>query len=606
MKNTCILYILFSMSIPLNAQNRAPSTWLRYTPDGSGDICIANIKVAKSTLYTYFSVMNWNAGMEGGGYCGIQDHPDGKNFIFSLWDPSNHQAITAPYKAIGTQIENFGGEGTGLKSWNFQMGWIENHNYTIVTRAWQFNGHTYFGFWSFDATNQKWTHIVTMDYPVPNVYFTGGMAQFMEDWVGSGQNIRKVMFNNIWKRYVNSGWKNFNGSNFDVNQEAATANYNNNFDAGIESGYFYMQAGGNTSPSVGVNANLTLPTSPELSPSNPTVEIASSQFNYDVASKTLTVNWEIAQSKAPQFSYEVALYDNSNLTGTPLALKADKIPHQRMVGLITPTLMSGTYSLKIGITDIFDNSSYIIVDVPLGSKNDQTINFPSIPDKSLTDPSFGITAASSSGLPIVYIESLGKVSIVNSQVTLIKPGRTSIVAMQSGNANFNEATPVTQSFCINPARPIVTTQSQSGSVLLSSNAEFGNQWFLNNVVVQGATDKTLMAIEPGVYKVQISLDDCKSPFSDEQSIVITGGISHEPQSQITLYPNPTENHLMIKLPDDNKLKSLITFESTGKVLNNSSTHDKEMTLDISSYAQGLYYIQVHTENDQYTFRFVKK
>jgi hypothetical protein len=244
--------------------------------------------------------------------------------------------------------------------------------------------------------------------------------------------------------------------------------------------------------------------------------------------------------------------------------------------------------------------------VPLGPKNSQAINFPAIPDKSITDPSFEITATSSSGLPIAYTESLGKVSIVNNQVTLVKTGRTAIVATQDGNANFNTATPVTQSFCINPAQPIITTEIQSGSVLLSSNTELGNRWFLNNAVIQGATDKTLTATEPGIYKVQISVDDCKSPFSDEKSIVITGGVSDEAQSQITLYPNPTENHLIVKLPDNSKLKSIITFEPTGKVLKNSSTYDSEIILDISNYAQGLYYIKVRTGNDDFTYRFVKK
>ncbi|WP_212751488.1 hypothetical protein, partial [Pseudoalteromonas sp. S2721] len=39
------------------------------------------------TKYTYYSVLNWNAGREGGGYAGIQDHPDGRNYIFSICAP---------------------------------------------------------------------------------------------------------------------------------------------------------------------------------------------------------------------------------------------------------------------------------------------------------------------------------------------------------------------------------------------------------------------------------------------------------------------------------------------------------------------------------------
>lgn len=79
--------------------------------------------------------MQWNAGMEGGGYCGLQEHPDGRNFIFSIWDPiGSNEAITAAYGSRFYEVENFGGEGTGLKSWNFELGWETDHWYSTVSR----------------------------------------------------------------------------------------------------------------------------------------------------------------------------------------------------------------------------------------------------------------------------------------------------------------------------------------------------------------------------------------------------------------------------------------------------------------------------------------
>ena len=61
---------------------------------------------------------------EGGGYCGLQDHPDGRAFIFSIWDPQHVKdtPITAVAKGQGTWTDRFGGEGTGLKSMNFELG----------------------------------------------------------------------------------------------------------------------------------------------------------------------------------------------------------------------------------------------------------------------------------------------------------------------------------------------------------------------------------------------------------------------------------------------------------------------------------------------------
>lgn len=593
------------MSISLHAQNRAPSTWLRYTPDGSADICIANVMVTQTTLYTYFSVMNWNAGMEGGGYCGIQDHPDGKNFIFSLWDPSNHQSITAPYTAQGTQIANFGGEGTGLRSLNFEIGWEKNNNYTIVTRAWQYDNHTFFGYWSFDVNNQIWTHIVTMDYPVPNIYFTGGMAQFMEDWLGSGQNIRRVAFNNVWKRYLSSGWKNFTVTNFNVNQEEATANYNNNFDAGIDDGYFYMQTGGNTTPTIGINANINLPATASQNPDMPIGKITSPQFTYDLPTKTLTVTWEIDQSKSPQFSYEVALYDNSGLEGMPLVSKSDKVPHQRIAQLITPSLLSGVYTIKIGITDIFDQASFVVIDMPLGPKSEQVITFPTLSDKTVTDPPFELGASSSSGLAINYESTSEKIELNSNLVTLLLPGRATIIAKQNGNANFLTASSIEQSFCINPIKPTLTTEFRSGIALLSSNATSGNQWFINDSIIPDATDKSLEVTEPGLYKVQVSVEGCKSSFSEEKNIVITGGVPSETENYFLLYPNPSYSHVLIALPNNSKTKTIIV-QSNNIVIEKLQTKDKQVELDVSHFIPGLYFVLVSFELETYTYRFIKE
>ena len=604
MKNICILFVLLIVGISLNAQN-APSAWLWYTPDGNGDICIANVKVAKSTMYTYYSVMNWNAGMEGGGYCGIQDHPDGKNFIFSLWDPSNHQAITAPYSAQGSQIANFGGEGTGLHVLNFQIGWQENNDYTIVTRAWQYNAHTFWGFWSLDVTHQKWTHIVTMDYPVANVYFNGGMGQFIEDWIGSGQNVRKVMFNNIWKRYVNSGWKNFITANFQVNP-ASTGTYANNFDGGIESGYFYMQTGGNTSPTSGVNANLDLAITPSQIPTMPKVGVLSPQFNYDRDTKTLAVSWGIEESKSPQFSYEVALYDNSNLTGTPVASKTDKVPHQRSVNLLTPTLPFGTYTLKIGITDIFDQYSFVTVDVPLGPKSDQNINFPSIPDKTISDPPFDLAGTSSSGLAVSYSTTSDKVTISGSHAALVKAGRDTITASQVGNGVFNAALSVDQSFCIRPLKPTVTISNENTiAPTLTSSASAGNQWYSNGSPISGATSSTLTIADVGVYTVNVRADDCISAFSNDIPIIITGDLLL-PLGTMEAYPNPVENYLEIRGLFGEVGSSQLT-DMTGRTSSLTlEKRDKYYGTNVQNLTQGLYLLRIQSGAAFRQIKFIKK
>src|SRR6478752_3940162 len=154
-----ILTLVLFTSISLFGQGAAPSSHLNYSGgNANSDIWMNSVNVQTTATCTYYSTMGWNTGQEGGGYCGIQDHPNGKVFIFSIWDPSNHLPIVGAHVGPGTEISNFGGEGTGLKSLNFALGWSPNTWYNLVTRAWQYNGHTFFGFWSQDMSTSIWTH----------------------------------------------------------------------------------------------------------------------------------------------------------------------------------------------------------------------------------------------------------------------------------------------------------------------------------------------------------------------------------------------------------------------------------------------------------------
>lgn len=148
-----ILILFISILVnKIDAQNSALSVHLIANDNFTGDILVKTLNIPHKTFYTYYCALNWNTGFEGGGYCGMQNHPNGNNFIFSIWDPiSSNQPIKAIYQGGGTLVENFGGEGTGLKSWNFELGWAEGYDYQLVTRNWDVGNHTHFGFMIFQV-----------------------------------------------------------------------------------------------------------------------------------------------------------------------------------------------------------------------------------------------------------------------------------------------------------------------------------------------------------------------------------------------------------------------------------------------------------------------
>lgn len=290
------------------SQNSAISSYMDFDKYlNNGDILVRTVRAAITTKTTYYCTFMFNAGDEGGGYAGIQDSPDnGQTFyyIFSLWDPSNHQKITAPYIGPGTKVENFGGEGTGLKSWNGQLGWRVGDWYTLALRRWDSNQHTLYGYWVNDVRNSKWTHLVTLDYPVANVYFNGGVGSFLEDWTDTGANVRRFELKDGYKRTSNGVWYPMNPLRFSINSGDAqpgkrSYNYRYAYDAGISNGAFYYQTGGNTRntcPSHGILTN-NQPNQPQ----NPII------YFYITQATNNLVQWNVPSSSTPQFKYTVKI-----------------------------------------------------------------------------------------------------------------------------------------------------------------------------------------------------------------------------------------------------------------------------------------------------------
>ena len=86
---------------------------------------------------------------------------------------------------------------------------------------------------------------------------------------------------------------------------------------------------------------------------------------------------------------------------------------------------------------------------------DQTITFGALADKTYGDPSFNSNSSASSGLTVVLNSTTPTVcSPAGNMVTILGVGTCTIVASQSGNGNWNAATPITQSF--NIAKAVLT------------------------------------------------------------------------------------------------------------------------------------------------------
>lgn len=101
----------------------------------------------------------------------------------------------------------------------------------------------------------------------------------------------------------------------------------------------------------------------------------------------------------------------------------------------------------------------------------QTITFGSLADKTYGDASFTISATASSGLTVAFTSATtGVCTVSGSNVTLVGAGSCTINANQAGDANYNAASQVQQTFTVNKSNQTITfTQPASPATATTSD-----------------------------------------------------------------------------------------------------------------------------------------
>lgn len=85
----------------------------------------------------------------------------------------------------------------------------------------------------------------------------------------------------------------------------------------------------------------------------------------------------------------------------------------------------------------------------------QTVSFASLPDRTLLDSPFAVSAAASSGLAVAFSAG-GSCSVAGDTVTLAGTGSCTLTASQAGSANYLPAPDVAQSFLVTRASQTIT------------------------------------------------------------------------------------------------------------------------------------------------------
>ncbi|MGB3948878.1 MAG: peptidoglycan DD-metalloendopeptidase family protein [Bacteroidia bacterium] len=178
------------------------------------------------------------------------------------------------------------------------------------------------------------------------------------------------------------------------------------------------------------------------------------------------------------------------------------------------------------------------------------------------------------------------------QITVTQPGSYGVTVTDGAGCNGNSPFSAT---VIVDSLPPVPDISYSDNVMTSS-ALTGNQWYIDSVLIEGATSQNWIADQAGNYTVVVTnpLTGCANtslPFNPANV-----GIENNNQENtfISIYPNPNKGTFSIKYDQYNNTSpiNVMIFNSLGKCVLQQSSKNNQTDIMLSNYSSGLYIVSI--------------
>ena len=87
--------------------------------------------------------------------------------------------------------------------------------------------------------------------------------------------------------------------------------------------------------------------------------------------------------------------------------------------------------------------------------------------------------------------------------------------------------------------------------------------------------------------------------NEDNSFTVQNG-----KSTISIFPNPTSNHITISSEED--FHFIEIFDMVGRIVHSQMNYEKTITLNVSNYGTGMYFVRIISKNGAKVQKFVKK
>jgi hypothetical protein len=332
----------------------------------------------------------------------------------------------------------------------------------------------------------------------------------------------------------------------------------------------------------------------------PSAPIANAATNVGITG--FTANWSAVPNvnsyqldiSSDNFTTFVSGYNSKSLSAV--------VTSEAVTGLAAGT--SYKYRVRsVNVDGVSLNSN--TTDVTTQPKQNQTIAFSGLINRTLGSGTFTLEAVSTSELPVTFAPATDHITIADATVTMIKAGKAKITASQAGNDVFNAAASVDREFCINPVKPTLSmTNPGTATPTLSSNATGTHQWFRDGAVIGGESGTTISVTVQGEYTAIVIVETCASEPSTPFPVIVTGDIALSSRD-LVIAPNPADDEILIQLPGSGR-RELSILNTNGVAVHSLATDRDEALINVSSYGGGFYIVKVVTATGSFYGRFIKK
>lgn len=238
-------------------------------------------------------------------------------------------------------------------------------------------------------------------------------------------------------------------------------------------------------------------------------------------------------------------------------------------------------------------------------KNPLTIEFDELSPIPVDSPPLLLKAETFSNNPVSYEVTGGTARLHGNMLVPLAIGKAIVTATHLGDGYYMPAAPVSQTICITPPTPQITFDEVDAT--LTSSSAVGNQWYRNNMAVDGATEVNLTVNRPGTYTVKVTINECSATSAPLVTEIVTGIETHTFGRDIQLYPNPNEGVLYLSSENTPISGKLCIFNAVGTAVMSADIHNtSESSFYISHLGSGFYIVKIVLKDGIVNRSFVKR